>query len=93
MKGGEKAPSVRVERPKGADSPAAAAVKKSALPTEGAFLDRTCKPSSVVDNDLSWPGVATGLQPPGRDQRAAVMSLCGVASGRVYIAARSPGRW
>lgn len=56
-------------------------------------IDRTYKPSSVVDNNLSWPGVAAGLQPPERDRRAAVMPLYGVASGRVYIAARSPGRW
>ncbi len=56
-------------------------------------IEQVCKPGSVFDNNLSTRRVAAELQPPGRDRRAAVMPLCGVASDRVYIAAKSPPRW
>ena len=50
-----------------------------------------CKPSSVVDNNLSSRRVATPIQPRfWRSERAAHMISLGVAPDRVYMAFESP---
>ena len=57
------------------------------------------KPGSVSNGDLSWPRVAARLTPsPGQSARLRraqkrPVSHTDVASGRVYIAAKSPLRW
>ena len=58
------------------------------------LCDQACKPSSVQNSNLSRPFVAERFKPPGRDPPGKrYRSLCGVASDRVYTAARSPARW
>ena len=54
------------------------------------FVERVCKPGSVIDGHLSGTCVAARLEPPPRDGRAGHVSLHGVAPDRVYSTELSP---
>ena len=68
------------------DAPPEAFQKPKAPPliAEALWVDRACKPGSVVDSHLSRHTVAGMLQPPSRKRPGEPCLLCGVAPDRVY---------
>ena len=54
------------------------------------YIERVCKPGSVLNDHLSNPAVAGRLKPPPEDDRANHMSSHGVAPDRVYSINMSP---
>ena len=54
------------------------------------YIERVCKPGSVLNDHLSNPAVAGRFKPPPEDDRANHMSSHGVAPDRVYSINMSP---